>query len=112
MDAFLLIMAGYPSLSLINTHLRPDPMLATAWNRTHLAEQSTISRTLDCMDDSALLELRSISWDFWQQHTRLIRHDWRSPLVFDLDLSPLPASSNAESSTKGYLGEKTQPAVN
>ena len=112
MDAFLLILAGYPSLSLINTTLRPDPTLANAWMREQLAEQSTISRTLDRSNELALLELRTVSWDFWQEHTRLNRHDWRTPLVLDLDLSPLPASSNSEGSTKGYMGEKTQPVVN
>lgn len=112
LDAFLLILAGYPSLNALNTHLRPDPILATAWHRTALAEQSTISRTFDQMDESALLELRTISWDFWHQHSRLKYHDWRQPLVVDLDLSPLPASAASEQSTKGYMGEKTKPVVN
>lgn len=112
MDAFLLILAGYPSLSLINSTLRPDPILAKAWMRDQLAEQSTISRTLDRANELALLELRTVSWDFWQQYTRLNQHDWRTPLLLDLDLSPLPASSNAEGSTKGYMGEKTQLGVN
>lgn len=47
LDAFLLLLAGYPSLYLLNSKLRPDPILAQAWHRDQLAEQSTVSRTLD-----------------------------------------------------------------
>ncbi|MDX1474452.1 MAG: transposase [Reinekea sp.] len=112
LDAFLLILAGYPSLYLLNQHLRPDHCLAAAWRRGQLAEQSTVSRTLDAFDEAALRELRTISWHFWQQHTRLRMHDWRTPILLDLDLSPLPAAARAEASTTGYLGEKTKRAVN
>ena len=109
-DAFLLILAGYPSLYLLNTTLRADPMLARAWGRKALAEQSTISRTLDAFSEEPLAGLREVSWAFWQSHSQLANHDWRKPLVLDLDLTPLLASASAEDSTKGYLGEKTQPA--
>lgn len=107
-DAFLLIMAGYPSLYLLNQHLRPDHILAQAWQREQLTEQSSISRTLDRIDADGLVQLQQISRDFWHQHSQLHRHDWRKRLLIDLDLTPLPASKWAEDSTKGYLGEKTQ----
>lgn len=107
-DAFCLILAGYPSLYLLNTTLRADPMLASAWGREALAEQSTISRTLDAFTPEALACLREVGWSFWQGHSQLPNHDWRKPLVLDLDLTPLLASAAAEDSTKGYLGEKTQ----
>jgi hypothetical protein len=106
MDAFLLILAGYPSLYLLNRHLRPDPVLAHAWGRHQLAEQSNISRVLDAFDETALTELRMISWNFWSAHSQLPAHDWRKKLVVDLDLTPLLASPQAEASTKGYLGKK------
>jgi hypothetical protein len=112
MDAFLLILAGYPSLYLLNTTLRPDPVLAQAWGRTQLAEQSSISRTLDSCTEVALAELRHLSWQFWSQHTQLTHHDWRKPLILDLDLTPLPASAQAEASTRGYLGKKTKRVAN
>jgi hypothetical protein len=112
LDAFLLILAGYPSLYLLNTTLRPDPILAQAWGRTQLAEQSSISRTLDSCQEVALAELRNLSWQFWSQHTQLADHDWRKPLILDLDLTPLPASAQAEASTRGYLGKKTKRDAN
>lgn len=112
MDAFLLILAGYPSLYLLNTTLRPDLILAQAWGRERLAEQSSISRTLDNCTEIALAELRAMSWRFWLQHSQLSHHDWRKPLLLDLDLTPLLASARAEASTKGYLGKKMQPDAN
>lgn len=111
MDAFLLIMAGYPSLYLLNQHLRPDLVLAQAWGRHQLAEQSNISRLLDAFDEPALSQLRTISWNFWSVHSRLPSHDWRTKLVVDLDLTPLVASPRAEGSTKGYLGKKISLAA-
>ena len=111
MDAFLLIMAGYPSLYLLNQHLRPDRVLAQAWGRHQLAEQSNISRVLDRFDEAALVALRAISWNFWSAHSRLPSHDWRKKLIVDLDLTPLLASPRAQASTKGYLGKKMLPVV-
>jgi hypothetical protein len=67
---------------------------------------------LDDFTELSLLALRTISWQFWQQHSRLRTHDWRTPILLDLDLSPLPASAQAEASTTGYLGEKTKRVAN
>jgi hypothetical protein len=107
LDAFLVILAGYPSLYLLNTKLRPDPMLAEAWHRGQFADQSMVSRTLDAITGDALNGLRSVSWDFWQSHSQLSSHDWRKRVLLDLDLTPLRASKRSEDSTKGYVGKKT-----
>lgn len=112
LDAFLVILAGYPSLYLLNSKLSSDPMLAQAWHRTKFADQSVVSRTLDACPIEGLDALREVSWDFWRNHTQLADHDWRKRLVLDLDLTPLRASRKAQDSTKGYLGKKTQPVVN
>lgn len=106
LDAFLLILAGYPSLYLLNHHLRPDIPIAQVWQRDQLAEQSGVSRLLDRFDEAALSGLRAISWAFWRKHSQLPQHDWRKSLMVDLDLTPLFASPHAEASTKGYLGKK------
>jgi hypothetical protein len=112
LDAFLVILVGYPSLYLLNTALRPDPMLAQAWHRPSLADQSSVSRTLDAFTPDALTALRAVSADFWQTHSQLAQHDWRQRLFIDLDLTPLRASAQAEDSTKGYVGKKTPPGGN
>lgn len=113
MDAFLLILAGYPSLYQLNNTLRSDPMVAQSWHRyPNLAEQSSISRTLDRCGSEALSGLRELSYQFWLNHTQLSRHDWRIPITLDLDLTPLLASKRSEASCKGYLGKKTKRATN
>ena len=112
LDAFLVILAGYPSLCLLNTALRPDPMLAQAWHRSTLADQSSVSRTLDAFTSDALTALQAVSADFWHAHSQLAQHDWRQRLFVDLDLTPLRASAQAEESTKGYVGKKTLPGGN
>jgi len=112
LDAFLVILAGYPSLYMLNTVLRPDPMLAQAWHRTAFADQSIVSRTLDAFTAEGLTAFQSVSSDFWRAHSQLANHDWRRRLILDLDLTPLRISPQAEHSTKGYLGKKTSPGGN
>lgn len=114
MDAFMLILAGYPSLYLINSTLRADPMVSISWHRANgLAEQSNISRTLDACSGEALVGLQQLSHNFWRQHSQLPTHDWRKRLILDLDLTPLLASAKAEASTRGYLpGKKKRPDDN
>ena len=106
-DALLVILAGYPSLYLLNSKLSPDPMLNQAWHRAKFADQSVVSRTLDACLTEGLDALREVSWDFWRSHTQLANHDWRKRIVLDLDLTPLRASRHAQESTKGYLRKKT-----
>lgn len=112
LDAFLVILAGYPSLYMLNTKLRADPMLASAWHRRSFADQSVVSRMLDAFTDESLLRLQAASYGYWIEHTQLTNHDWRKRLIIDLDLTPLGASKHAEGSTKGYLGKKTKLGVN
>lgn len=112
LDAFLVILAGYPSLYMLNTALRPDPVLAQAWHRSTLADQSSVSRTLDVFTSDTLTALHTVSADFWHAHSQLAQHDWRQRLFVDLDLTPLRASAQAEDSTKGYVGKKTPPGDN
>ena len=112
LDAFLVVIAGYPSLYLLNTKLAPDPMLAQSWHREQFADQSMVSRTLDACQSEGLDALREVSWDFWREHTQLAGHDWRKRIEVDLDLTPLLASRGAEESTTGYLGKKTRRVVN
>jgi len=112
LDAFLVILAGYPSLSTLNTKLRPDPMLAQCWHRGVFADQSMVSRTLDAFTADGVARLQAASYAYWLEHTQLAHHDWRKKIILDLDLTPLPASKHAEDSTKGYLGKKTQLAAN
>ena len=46
-DAFIALLAGAHGLVEINTRLRSDPTLQTAFGRTACAEQSVVQQTLD-----------------------------------------------------------------
>lgn len=85
LDAFLVILAGYPSLYLLNTKLRPDPVLALAWHRTTFADQSMVSRTLDAFTPESLAVLPAVNYGYWHEHTQLTTHDWRKQIVLDLN---------------------------
>jgi len=109
-DALVSILAGCTHIAQINTRLRPELLLARAWGREAFAEQSTVSRAFDALTQMNLEALRTAGTTIWQAHSYALRHDWRAWLWFDLDLSGLRCSPNAEGSTKGYFsGEKTLP---
>jgi hypothetical protein len=108
-DALASILAGCTHLAQINTRLRPELLLARAWGREAFVEQSTVSRTFDALTQMNLEALRAAVIMIWRSHSQALHHDWRGWLWFDLDLSGLRASPNAEGSTKGYFsGEKTR----
>ena len=75
LDAFLVILAGYPSVYMLNTKLRADPVLASAWHRKRFADQSVVSRTLDAFTDESLIRLQAASYGDWFEHTQLTNHD-------------------------------------
>lgn len=47
LDLWVSILAGCRSVSHVNTHIRPDLVLAQAWGRPRFHEQSTLARILD-----------------------------------------------------------------
>ena len=107
-DTLASILAGCTHIAQINTRLKPERMLAKAWGRDAFAEQSTVSRTFDALTRTNIDTLRAAGTRIWKEHSRALHHDWRGWLWLDLDLSGLPASPNAEGSTKGYFsGKKT-----
>ena len=104
------ILAGCTHLAEINTVLRPDIYLAHSWGQTQFAEQSGVSRALDGLTQMNLTELRTATTGIWREHSLVWQHDWRGWLWFDLDLTGLVCSAQAEGSAKGYFsGKKTPP---
>src|SRR5512144_1444989 len=105
LDVLVSILAGCRAISQINTRLRPDLALAQAWGRARFADQSTLARTLDRFTDAQLTQLRQGSETLFRRESRTCQHrfadDW---LWLDIDLTPLPASKQAEASPKGKLG--------
>lgn len=110
LDLLVSILAGCRSVVQVNTRIRPDLVLAQAWNRSCFAEQSSLMRTLDIFDAVGLTQLRQGSEALFRREGRTLTHNFeRDWLWLDIDLTPLPISKHAEGSSKGHMGEKTQP---
>lgn len=113
LDLLVSILAGCRSVAQVNTRIRPDLVLAQAWGRPQFAEQSSLMRTLDIFDEVCLTQLRQGSEALFRRESRTLTHDFeRDWLWLDIDLTPLPISKHAEGSSKGHMGEKTQPVDN
>jgi hypothetical protein len=113
LDVVVSILAGCRAIAQTNTRMRPDLALAYAWGRERFAEQATIARTLDACGVEQVRQLRAGSEKLFRRESFSLQHDLAANwLWLDVDLTPLPISKQAESSTKGKLGEKTAMAAN
>jgi hypothetical protein len=102
---FVSFLAGAKTVYQTGTTLRTDRALQIAFGLPGCADQSVIADTLDAATATDVAALRGVLGTLFVQHSRTCRHDFgRGVLILDLDLSPLPASAQAEGSTKGYMG--------
>jgi len=79
----LSILAGCETLSEINPHLRQERILAAALGIPRLADQSSLSRTLDALTLKNFDELRTSLGQIWQPLSRVRTRDWRRYLWLD-----------------------------
>lgn len=105
-QVFLSILAGCVTLTEVNSKLHLEVHLASLWGWEKFADQSTLSRTLDALSLKQIDVLRSAVTEIWRNIGQTPKHDWRSYLWLDYDLSPLPCGKQAEGSQKGYCGRK------
>jgi len=104
LDMCVGILAGCEVVSQINTTIRPDLLLASAWGRHRFAEQSTISRVLDACGAEQVGQMREANEALLKWTGQVHHHDFAQHwLRLDLDLTGLLASKLAEGSTKGYF---------
>lgn len=107
------ILAGCETLSEVNTTIRPDAYLAQVGGWASIAEQSTLSETLDALTLMNIKQLDGAVRTIWRRHSATLKRDWRAFLWLDFDLSGLPSGKQAEESKKGYFsGKKTSMGVN
>ena len=97
------ILAGCQTISEVNPKLRAELGLAKIWGWDRIADQSSLSRSLD-----QLTQKNSIT-QIWRRISQMNGRDWRSYLWLDFDLSGLPCSPGAEASQKGYFSDKKTP---
>lgn len=110
-QVLLSIFAGCETLSEVNPHLRQERLLATVLGLPRLADQSSLSRTLDALTLKNIDELRTGLGHIWRPFSRVRTRDWRRYLWLDFDLSGLPCGPQAEASQKGYFAGKKTPAA-
>jgi hypothetical protein len=107
LDVLVSILAGCRAITQINTRLRPDLALASAWGRPQFAAQATVARTLDSFTDDHVAQLRHGCDLLFRRESQTLRHPFAEQwLWLDSDLTPLPASKYAEASTKGKISPK------
>jgi hypothetical protein len=102
----LSILAGCQTISEVNPKLRSELGLAEIWGWDRIADQSSLSRTLDALTQKNIEQLRKSVTQIWHNLSQMRGRDWRSYLWLDFDLSGLPCSPRAEASQKGYFSDK------
>ena len=107
-QVILSLLTGCEYLSMVKTRLRPERKLAQVYRTSQFAHQATLSRTLDGLSLTNLVELEQAVRAISQRCSRTRRHDWRGFLQLDFDLSGLPCGKQAQGSQKGFFsGKKT-----
>ncbi len=102
------ILTSCEYLSVVNTKLRSERILAQVYRIDGFANQSTLSRSLDGLSLVHLSQLEAAVQEIGRRCSRIGNHNWRGFLELDFDLSGLPCGKQAEKSEKGYFsGKKT-----
>jgi hypothetical protein len=98
-------LAGAKAIAHSDLTLRVDPALQAAFGLPGCADQSVLADTLDAATDQDVGDLRQVVEDIFRRYSQTRRHrPSQGVLTLDLDLSPLPASSQAEGSERCYMG--------
>jgi hypothetical protein len=106
LEMFLVgVLAGAKAVSHTATTVRLDPALISAFGLPGCADQSSIAQTLNAATEQDVADLQAALSELFGSYSQARRHDFtHEMLVLDIDLSPLPASSAAEGSERGYMG--------
>src|SRR5947209_11006221 len=75
-DGFISLLAGAHGLVEINTRLRSDPALQTAFGRSRCAEQSVVQQTLDACTAENVTQMEQALDTISRQHSQGYRHDY------------------------------------
>ncbi|MHC4397942.1 MAG: transposase [Planctomycetota bacterium] len=105
------ILSGVESVSDINYDLRPDKPVLSAFGFDSCADQSVIQDTIDACQVENVIQLEgALLQIFCQQNkSQALLFDAlveSRETTIDMDLSGLPASKNAEGSSKGYFSKR------
>ncbi len=102
---FVSLLVGAQAIVQTGTTRRVDPALQAAFGLAGCAAQAVLADTLDAATEQDVADLQRVVEASFEQHSQARRHDrTRAVLVLDRDLSPVPASRQAEGSERCYLG--------
>lgn len=106
LEMFLVaVLAGAKAVSQTATTVLIDPALISAFGLPGCAEQSSIADTLTAATEQDVADVQAALDELFHSYSQSRQHEFtRDFLVLDVDLSPLPASSAAEGSERGYMG--------
>lgn len=106
LEMFLVtLLAGAKAVSHTNTTVGADPALCMAFGLPGCADQSVIAATLNAATPTDVAALQAALAETFRRFSRARCHDLTQDLlVLDVDLSPLPASRQAEGSERCYMG--------
>jgi hypothetical protein len=106
LEMFLVaLLAGAQAVSQTAITIHLDPALISAFGLPGCADQSSIAQTLNAATEQDVADLQTALGELFGSYSQARRHDFTHELlVLDIDLSPLPASSAAEGSERGYMG--------
>ena len=105
------ILAGAETVYDINHTLRVDEPLLRAFGYEKCADQSVIQQTLCASVAENVIQFEDALEQIWTKHNRCVALleaavRQQKMIAIDIDLSGMPASKNAEGSTKGYFAGK------
>ena len=106
LEMFLVgVLAGAKAVSQTAITIRIDPALIRAFGLPGCADQSSIAETLNAATEQDVADVQAALGELFGSYSQAHRHDFTHELlVLDVDLSPLPASKDAEGSERGYMG--------
>src|SRR5437660_4797993 len=106
-DAFISLLAGAHGLVEINTRLRSDEALQTAFGRSCCAEQSVVQETLDRCTAENVSQMEQALDSIYRQHSQGYRHEYATHLqILDVDMSGMPCGPTAAFASKGYFAKQ------
>ena len=111
MFSVLGMLASAETVYDINHTLRVDAPLLRAFGYDTCADQSVIQQTLNASTAENVVLLEAALEQIWTQDNQSISllkaaACEQKMVTIDIDLSGMPASKNAEGSTKGYFSGK------
>src|SRR5947208_16005646 len=76
-DGWIAMLAGAHGMVEINTRLRADAALQTAFGRSRCAEQSVVQHTLDACTPEHVTQLEEAMDAIYRQYSQGYQHDYR-----------------------------------